>query len=178
MINESGIAVKVINAVRMLKRKIARMTTTRIAPSRRASLTVSTARRIRSACAYSTLIFTPSGIDCSSDFNTEVTLSLRSIVLMPGCLTTLAKTVSLPLWLPAPRLISGSDPIFTVATSLTKIGVPSSRTSITTFSMSDMLEIRPNPRIINSRASLIRKPPAEFSFPFVRASATSSSERL
>ena len=177
MIRESGIAVRVISAVRILKRKIAKITTTRIAPSRRASLTVSTARRIKSACAYSTLTFTPSGIDDSNDFNTEATLSLRVIVLMPGCLTTLPKTVSLPLWLPAPRRISGSDPIFTVATSLTRIGVPYPRTSTTTFSMSATVEIRPNPRIINSRDSLMRKPPAEFSLLFSSALATSSSER-
>ena len=177
MIRDSGIAVSVIRAVRMLKRKMAKIITTRIAPSRRASLTVSTARRMRSACAYSTLIFTPSGIDCSNDLSTEVILSLRVIVLIPGCLTTLPKTVSLPLWLPAPRRISGSDPIVTVATSLTRIGVLCPCTSTTTFSISATVEIRPNPRIINSRDSLMRKPPAEFSLLFSSAVATSSSER-
>ena len=109
--SDNGIAVNAIKAVRKLKRKTAKTTVTKIAPSRRASFTVSTARRIRSACTYSRLILIPSGREVSSELKTDSTLSVKASVFTPGCLTTLPRTVSIPFRLPAPRRISGVEPI-------------------------------------------------------------------
>ena len=86
VISASGMAVREIIVVRKFARKSSRIITTSIAPSRRASITLSMARSIKSACRKMwLLIVNPSGRFCSIWASVSSTRSVSSRVLVSGC---------------------------------------------------------------------------------------------
>ncbi len=87
--SDKGIARAEISVVRTLPRKRSRMTTTRMAPSRRASITLPIATSMKSACRkFSVSMTTPSGrVSCRRPSASSIS-SVSSRVLAPGCFWT------------------------------------------------------------------------------------------
>ncbi len=84
--SESGIASTDMKVVRPLQRKRKRMMTTRSAPSRSASITLSTAVRMKSACRNTPrLIAMPSGKVAWISVSVSSMRRVNSSVLVCGC---------------------------------------------------------------------------------------------
>ena len=94
--SESGIAVSVIKVVRMFIRKRTRTITTRMTPSRRASMTFSIARSINDFCEYNGMTRMSFGSDDCRSAMARMMLSVTERVSEPGCLLIVSTTLGPP----------------------------------------------------------------------------------
>ncbi len=140
----NGMASAEINVVRQEPRKRKRMMTTRMAPSRSATVTLRSAMVMKSAWRkFSFSITTPAGsaLPMRSSASSMVVVSSR--VLAPGCFCTERITAGFVLYEAVPR--AGSGPQATFATSPMRIGAPLvARTTVEATSSG--WRARPTPR--------------------------------
>ena len=146
--SESGMASTEMLVARTSPRKRKRITTTRMAPSRRASITFATARRMKLDWRKSSVWRRmPSG---SVRWIASSSPSMRSVsskVLAPGCFCTESTTPDVAFTEPSPTF--GAAPIATSATWPSSTGTPS-WTVTTVCAISSTPRARPMPRITTS----------------------------
>ena len=124
---DSGITAAVISAARTLPSSRNSTTTTRIAPSTRFLATVRMVRSTSEVRSYIGSARTPAGRLRLASANRAATACETSRLLAPISMKVVPSTTSLPSSVAAPVRSSGPSP--TCATSRTRIGTPSRRSS-------------------------------------------------
>jgi hypothetical protein len=147
---ETGSAAREMIVVRTFQRNRKRMTATRIAPSRRATVTFSTEVSMKSDWRKSCRsIVMPRGRERWMSSSCRSMAPVKASVLAPGCLVMPRTTAGRALAEPSPRLMPG--PMTTRPSCAMRTGVPP-REATTTWSMSSPEVIRPTPRMSDSCA--------------------------
>ena len=117
-----------------------------------------TARSISEVRSYATSSSTPSGSPGAISSSRALTSRITRRVSAPGRTTTIPPTVSpSPFHSASPRRPSG--PRLTLATSSSRIGVPSGPTPSPMRRMSSTDRMYPSPRIMNSFSPTSISPP-------------------
>ena len=132
--SDSGMAVKLMNAVRQSKRNSTRIAATRPQPISSAWLRFAMERSMKVAGRK---IVGSTSRPVSPGFNASSAASTRRVtssVLPSGCFSTISNSPGTSLMMASP--MAGGEPISTSATSMTRIGAPPRKSTIVRFKSS------------------------------------------
>ena len=159
--NESGIVTSEITVVRAFIKKITNMITTKIPPSYKDFCTLLIELSMKRAWRkISVEIFTSAGNVCCNSARDSSSLSVKSSVLVAGCLVIVINTAGLPSFEAIPSL-GALSPICTSAMFSKSMGI-SLTVLMTALPNAETLLVESTPRMIYSFPYSYKTPPAAF----------------